>query len=265
MADLSHVKTFITSVQGVAQVTPRVKRITFAGGDLADYRCISPDQFLYLLLPPPGRTALTIDQQFTWDGYRDMPEAERPVGAYYTVREHREAEGELDIDVVLHQPTGHASGWAMHAKPGDPVALWGPRKAYEPPAETDWQLLIGDETGLPAIASILRSAPEGASVTALIEVAEASEEQPLPTAANAQVHWLHRDGAEAGRTSLLLDALEALELPPGNGYAWGGGELLAINQARRLLRTRGLGREATSLVGYWRHQAHPEEEQYPED
>ena len=38
-----------------------------------------------------------------------------------------------------------------------PVALWGPRTGFEPAAETDWYLLVADETGLPAVAAILAS------------------------------------------------------------------------------------------------------------
>lgn len=256
MADMSHIKTFLTSVQRVTQVTPMFCRITFGGGDLGEFECISPDQFLYLLLPPPGRTELTIDRDFKWADVPQMPEAERPVGAYYTVREHRAEVAELDIDVLVHEPLGHASAWARAAQPGDVVALWGPRKAYEPPEDTAWQLLVGDETAVPAIASILRDLPPGMRAIAIIEVADAREEQPLPSRGDVEVRWLHRDGAEAGRTDLVLDALEGLELPAGRGYAWGGGEVTMINRARRFLRQRGLGREATSLIGYWHHREH---------
>ncbi|MCK9485478.1 MAG: siderophore-interacting protein [Dehalococcoidia bacterium] len=256
MEDYTQIRTFLTSVRAVRQVTPLVRRITFAGGDLGAFRCIAPDQFVYLLLPPPGRTALTVDQGFTWAQYRQMPEPERPVGAYYTVREHRAGAGELDIDVVLHEPSGHASGWAGRAQPGDPVALWGPRTAYAPPADTEWHLLVGDETALPAIAAILRALPLGMRATAVIEVANAQEEQPLPTPAEADVRWLHRNDAEAGHINLVVEALEDLALPSGVGYAWGGGEVKMMNLARRLLRQRGLDRASTSLVGYWRHPQH---------
>jgi len=72
-----------------------VRRITFGGGDLVDFHPLAPDQFLYLLLPPPGRDALTIDASFTWTGYEQMAEADRPVGAYYTVRAWRPEVAEL--------------------------------------------------------------------------------------------------------------------------------------------------------------------------
>ena len=60
--------------------------------------------------------------------------------------------------------------WLKHAKPGDPVALWGPRMAYSPPPATQRQLLLGDETALPAIASILDAGPIATYVEAIVEL-----------------------------------------------------------------------------------------------
>jgi len=265
MTDLSQIKTFLTSVRCVSDVTPTVRRITFAGGDLELFECIGPDQFLYLLVPPPGRESLTIDQGFTWADYRTMPEEERPVGAYYTVREHRAEAGELDIDVVLHEPRGHGSSWAARAQPGDVAALWGPRKAYAPPEDPAWQLLVGDETGLPAIAAILRDLPDGGRATAVIEVADASEEQPLPSRGDVEIRWLHRDGEEAGRCNLVEEAVAEFVLPDGVGYAWGGGELRTMNVVRRQLRQRGMDRSSLRFVGYWRHSDHADEEPDPDE
>src|SRR5215467_7728871 len=116
--------TMVTSVVRVDDVHPRLRRITFAGGDLAAFRPVGPDTFLYVLLPPPGRDALTIDQTFTWDGYAQMAEDDRPVGAYYTVRRWDPATGEVEMLFVLHETHGeggHASGWAARAAVGDPV------------------------------------------------------------------------------------------------------------------------------------------------
>src|SRR5690606_926564 len=124
-----------------------------------------------LLLPPPGRDALTIDASFTWEQYGTMPDDERPVGAYYTLRRWRPDVAELDVLMVLHGDTGPASAWAHRAKPGDPVALWGPRTAYGPPAGSDRYLLVADETGLPAVAVVLEELDDGVPVQVVAEVA----------------------------------------------------------------------------------------------
>jgi NADPH-dependent ferric siderophore reductase len=257
MRELTGIRTFLTRVVAVDDIHPHLRQITFGGGDLSTFAPAGPDTFLYLLLPPEGRTELTIDQTFTWSGYEEMPEAERPVGAYYTLRRWRPDAHELDILCVLHGDTGPASRWAERARPGDPVALWGPRTAYAPPAGTDWYLLVADETGLPAVAAILESLPEGTTARVFAEVEDESEHHDLPTSPTFEVVWLHRDGSPVGTTTLLADAVRALPWPGGTPYVWGGGESRTMTAVRRYVRHEvGLAREQVSLVAYWRHDAH---------
>lgn len=266
VAEMAAIRTFLTTVKEVVEVHPHLRRITFAGGDLATFTPAGPDTFLYVLLPPPGRTELTIDRSFTWEGVFAMPEAERPVGAYYTLRHWRPEGPELDMLFVLHDE-GHATTWARRARPGDPVALWGPRTAYDPPAGTDRYLLVADETGLPAVARILEELPPGTPAQVVAEVADAAEHQELPERPEVEVTWVHRDGAPAGTTTLLVDAVRALPWPgAGTLYVWGGGESRAMTAVRRhVRRERGLDREAVSLVAYWRHSAHGDDAADPAD
>jgi NADPH-dependent ferric siderophore reductase len=271
-------RTHLTHVARVEHRTPRVRRITFAGGDLATFEPLdAPDQFLYLLLPPPGRDELTIDASFTWEGFYLMPEADQPVGAYYTVRHHRPARaagsggaglGEIDIDMVLHEPAGHgsaregaSSAWAERARPGDPVALWGPRTTFTPPRDpgepVDWWLLVADDTGLPAAAAILDWLPPDATAHVIVEVADEDERIPLGGGPGVQVQWLYRGPAPAGTTTALVDAVRSLALPPGRPYVWGGAESRTMAEIRRYLRREvGYPRERVSLTPYWRHAAH---------
>jgi NADPH-dependent ferric siderophore reductase len=259
--ELAALRTHVTQVVRTAQVTPHVRRITFGGGDLTTYEPLGPDQFLYLLLPPPGRAELTIDAGFTWESFWTIPDEDKPVGAYYTVRHHRPEQAEIDIDAVLHDDVGPASAWAAAARPGDPAALWGPREAFAPPADVDWYLLVADETGLPATAAILDWLPAGATVRAFVEVPDASEEQDLPG-----VTWLHRGDRPAGTTTQLVDAVRSLDRPGGRPYAWGGGESRAVTAVRRYLRDEvGLARAQVSMTGYWRHPSHTEELGDPDD
>ena len=66
-AALSVIRTFLTEVVAVEDVHPHLRKVTFGGGDLTTFDPIGPDTFLYLLLPPPGRAELSIDQTFTWE------------------------------------------------------------------------------------------------------------------------------------------------------------------------------------------------------
>jgi NADPH-dependent ferric siderophore reductase len=253
VARMRTIPTFVTRVLRTEQLSPGMRQITVGGGDLADFTPIAPDQFVYVLSPPAGRTELTIGRDFSWEAYQHMDVAERPVGAYYTVRRWRPEVHEIDLVVVLHGDEGEGSAWARRAQPGDPVALWGPRQAFEPPTDTDWYLLVGDETGLPAMAAILEALPADTVVLAVIEVADAGEHLPLPESPSVRVDWLHRDGAAPGTSTALVDAVRALELPPGTGYAWGGGESHVMTAVRRFLRRElGMAREAVSMLAYWR-------------
>jgi NADPH-dependent ferric siderophore reductase len=255
--DAARIRTFVAQVAAVREVHPRLRLVTVQGDDLRTMADAGPDAFLYLLLPPPGRDQLTVDQSFTWDGYWKMPEEDRPVGAYYTVRRFRPEMGEVDLLMVLHGDAGPGSAWAGRAAPGDPVALWGPRTSFEPPEETDSYLLVADETGLPAAAAILERVPDGVPVKVVAEVDSPEERQELPDLPMVDVTWCYRHGAPAGTTTLLADAVQGMARPAGQLYVWGGGESRALPRIRKYVRNDwGLDRAQVSLVGYWRHADH---------
>jgi NADPH-dependent ferric siderophore reductase len=257
--EMARIRTFLTRVVSVEEVHPHLRQITFGGGDLMSFEPLGPDTFAYLLLPPPGRRELTIDQSFTWEQHSAMAEAERPVGAYYTMRRWRPAAAEIDMLMVLHDDAGHASAWAARAEPGDPVALWGPRTGYYPPPGTQSLVLVADETGLPAVAAILEQLPAGWRAQVVAEVASEEERQALRSSLDIDVVWCHRDGAAPGTTTLLADGVRTLPSLGPNPYVWGGGESHAMTAVRRYVRDElGLAREAVSLTAYWRHRNSPD-------
>jgi NADPH-dependent ferric siderophore reductase len=265
LATLDTLRTYVTSVVRVEQLTPRFRQITFAGGDLDTFEPGGLDTFLYVLLPPPGTNTLSIDSTFSWSAYEQMAEADRPVGAYYTLRRWRPAApgrpAELDM-VFLRHAEGHATTWAERAQPGDPVAIWGPRTAYEPPEDTEWLLLAGDETGLPAISVILENKPGGVPADVFVELDGPENQLPLPDAADITVHWIYRGEADAGTTTLLADAVKAAPLRTGHVYAWGGAESRSMTAIRKHLRhTCGFEQSRVCMVGYWRHATTPPTEE----
>jgi NADPH-dependent ferric siderophore reductase len=250
--------TFLTTLARRAPVTPRMVRLTFAGGDLDAFEDAGPDTFLYLLVPPAGCTELAIDRSFSWDTYESLPEATRPVGAYYTLRAHRPPVAEVDLDVFLHDPSGPASAWALRAALGSPAALWGPRRMYQPLPSDEHLLLVGDETAVPAIAGILASLDASQRATALIEVRDGHDEILLPSDGAVEVTWLHRGEELARHSTRLVDAVRQLELR-GQVYAWGGGESRAMTRVRRHLhQERSIDPSCTEVIAYWRQGADPD-------
>ena len=64
---------------------------------------------------------------------------------------------------------------------------------------------------------------------------------------------MHRNGAEAGTTSLLLDAIKALTFPEGVAYAYIAGEVDMSQAVRAHLQDeRGFEPHHIKADGYWR-------------
>ncbi|UOX86001.1 siderophore-interacting protein [Amycolatopsis sp. FBCC-B4732] len=249
--------TGLLEVIAVRRPTPRTVRVTFTGHGLDELEAW-PDQQLKLLFPPPGRPvrlpAADGDVLRWYQAYLEIPEAERPVMRSYTVRDR--APATIDVEFVLHPGAdGPATAWARTAAPGQVLGRYGPDAAYRRPVPVAGTVLLaGDETALPAIATLLS---EVDNAVAFVEVADAAEEQPLPN-----VRWLHRGGAEHG--SRLLEAVRDTALPAGSA-AWLAGEASAVRALRRHLVERGLDKSAIEFTGYWRRKLTQDDAPTPED
>ncbi|MGU3361776.1 DUF2218 domain-containing protein [Methylobacterium sp. M6A4_1b] len=236
-------------VRRIEDLTPHLRRITFAGRDLARYD--APDMHIHLLIPPEGQPPV-------WpvpgaDGIPVWPQGpSAPALRTYTVRRVDAAAGEIAVDFVLHDAPGPGAAFAARARFGDVVGLLGPGGRGVAPA--DWYLLAGDETALPAIARILeRLAPEATGV-AVIEVGEAADELTLAHPEGIALRWLHRTGAPAGSTLRLAEAVKAVPIPQDRRvFAWAGTEFETFKALRaHWRRTCGLPRDRHLAVAYWR-------------
>lgn len=252
---------FRAEVVALRRLTPHQVRVTFGGPDLAGTVSAGLDQRIKLFFPLPGQTDPVVPEGENWyTEYRAMPEGRRPFMRTYTVRHFRPEIPELDVDMVLHGDTGPGSTWAGAARPGDRVAILAPDADHEeilgyefaPPADTEWMLLAGDDTALPAIASIIESLPAGMPVHAFVEVDSAAEMMPLHTEADLRITWLCRAGRPATSGGLLCDAIRATTLPTGRPYLWLAGESSAIKDLRRhLVNERDIDKELIYFAGYW--------------
>lgn len=176
---------------------------------------------------------------------------ERPQMRDYTPRHWDVDAGWIELDFVLHGD-GPASTWAAKATIGSKLVIGGPRGSLVVPPTYDWYLLAGDETALPALGRRIEELPAGSRVLAVIEVADKTEEQALATAADLSLTWLHRNGAPAGTTSLILDAIRGLTFPAGEAYAYIAGESTMSKAVRaHLTDERGFNPEYIKAAGYW--------------
>ena len=135
----------------------------------------------------------------------------------YTVRSVDPVAREIAIDFVVHGDEGIAGPWAASVQPGVTIDLLGPGGAYAPRKDADWHLFAGDESAVPAVTAALAALPLDAVGVALLEVHGPDHEIAVDAPEGVEIRWLHRDGAEAGTTSLLADALA--ELPWRGGRA----------------------------------------------
>ena len=233
------------------QLTPGMIRLTFGGPGLSTFKSTGiGDEYLRLFFPneKTGRLHLPhIAEDGRWT-YPDGQDALRY--STYTIRGFRPERGEIDIDFVVHAG-GRASEWAQRAMPGARITINNPRGLYAPPADTVWQLLVADATGLPALSRLLEQTPRHVQSRVFVEVARSEDEQELPAHPGATVTWLHRSGNGVA-PSRMGDVVRAVPLPPTPGYLWVAGEQKVVRSIRRFVRQElRLPPERYELVGYW--------------
>ncbi len=257
----------VMEVASVRDVTPHMRRITLRGDDLSRFDTLEALHLRILVQHPEAPTPQwpTLDP----NGIVRWPDGEhRPRLRVYTVRNVDVAAGTMDLDFVLHGDahteggpgTAPGADWARHAAIGQPMGIIGPGGGGL--KEADWYLFAGDETGLPAIGRMLEALPPQARGHVIVEVADAGEEQALAAPQGFEIRWLHRNGAEAGTTTQLADAVKGVSFPRDGReiYAWAACEFDAFRAIRTYLRKEvKLSRADHLVVSYWRRGRSEEE------
>ncbi|MGC4025528.1 MAG: siderophore-interacting protein [Mesorhizobium sp.] len=233
------------------RITPHMQRVRLAGKNLLRFSG-NGNLHCKLLIPRDGFAPewpfLDTQGSFRWGAG-----AGRPIVRKYTIRSIDVESGTLDIDMVIHADGGPGSEWAKSARPGDTVGMVGP--GGRGIGNAQWYLLAGDETALPAIARILESLPPQSHGVALIEVENIAEQQAIHAPAGFRIEWLHRNGAEPGTTSLLIDAVRATKMPddPASIFVWCGCEYAAFKEIRAYMRKEcGIPPSQHLIASYWR-------------
>jgi len=232
-------------------------RITLTGDELVGFSSLGPSDHVKVFFPDPA-TGIVTAPEVTADGIRRPTDAVI-ISRDYTPRGFRsDASGrpELDIDFVLHGlgadavGGGPASAWAAGAKPGDPLAVAGPRGSVLVPDAVAHVVLIADETALPAFSRWLELLPNETRITAILDVADDDAEEYVTAEqrARASIEWLYRiDGP-----GQLDESVRSLDITDDT-YVWAAGEATALAPIRRYLRHElGLDRDRLSVEGYWK-------------
>lgn len=245
----------------VADLTPGMRRVTLAGAQLRAFTSANGfpqpafesagfDDDIRLVFCYPGQTEPVLPVQK--EKGLDLPRDPRPLSKVYTVRRWDPEVDELDVDFVRHG-IGVGITWAYRARPGDRIHFYGPSASQALPDNADWLLVAGDDTAIPAIARLLDELPADARGQVFIEVAADAHRLELRALPHVELTWLVRDGAEAGTTALLVDAVRTTDWWAGRPFAWIAGEHTAVRDLRRhLVEDRAMPKEDIEFTGYWR-------------
>ncbi|ASM09664.1 siderophore-interacting protein [Serratia marcescens] len=223
-------------VSAVRQVTARIRRITLSGDDvdkfIADPRAQEPASWVKVFFP-----------------WRDTL-----AGRAYTLSGIDKLARTFDIDMVLHGE-GPASNWARDAMPGDKLGFAGPCSGgFRLLPQTRWLLLLGDETALPAMRTILASLSAPLPVLWFAEVGDAQEIQDVDCSFLQMNSWQIRTRHfDSVMNSPLVQAVSHCELPAGEGQVWLACEhQVAAYLKARFINEMGISRAALFAKGYWK-------------
>lgn len=216
-------RLYETTVRHVVDVTPRMRRVTLGGDDLADFASDRPGQWVKLF----------------FDDGAD--------GRAFTIRAWRPALCEIDIDFVVH---GHgvAGRWVASAKPGQIVRIAGPRSEFMH-APGKQLFLLGDETAIPAIAAILEEMDRAERAVVVVEASTPEAVQRLPIAKGTHVSWIISDRQPG---LLLAEYAQALTVSPETSQIWVACEATAARNLRCAFGRIGFDRSALHVSGYWK-------------
>jgi NADPH-dependent ferric siderophore reductase len=303
----SPVGAFDVEVVRTQRLSPTFLRVTFGGASLHDFLDHGPlgprDLRVKLVVPVGSRRPLDVrDLSDGWyQRWRALDPRERGVMRTYTVRRTRLGgpDPQIDVDFVLHVDEtgcgGPACTWAAAARPGDRITLIGPAAGAEGYGGIEWRpprpsglpptrvLLVGDETAVPAVCSILEGLPPGYVGHAVLEVPSHEDFSDVRSASAVDVRWLARGGRPRGELveSELRDLFRGAPTPApvqravvshvdvdeeilwevsagsstrGSGvHAWVAGEAGMVRDVRRqLVGELGVDRARVAFMGYWR-------------
>ncbi|MFG6082390.1 siderophore-interacting protein [Paracoccus litorisediminis] len=241
----------VLHVVGTETLGPNFRRIWFTGADLARYNTVA--QLHCRLLFKRGRGVPEAWPMMTDAGRIRWPEGRALLDTrLFTIRHVDLAGARLAVDFHLGSHAGPATDWARGAQPGDGVGFIGP--AAQGLVEAEFHVFAGDETGLPGIARCLAALGHETKGVALIEIDGPQDEQIICAPRGCDIRWLHRQGAPAGTTRLLVDAFDNIDWPQDLARAafWCGAERDAFVELSRVARALGLPRDRITGYAHWR-------------
>ena len=219
------------------------RRIVFHGDQLKGFSSAGFDDHIKIFFPDRETGELHLPQ-VTPEGI--VWGDQRPASRDYTPLHFDAATNELTVDFFIHAQ-GLASDWAVAAKPGDALAMGGPRGSLVVPETYAHQIYLCDESGLPALRRrLLALAPhQHIALTVLVSLHRPEAKAYLADLDHVQCEWLPADAAQ------LNARMAALALPPEDSFMWITGEGSLVKTISDQLLERGADADRLRAVAYW--------------
>ncbi|MFJ4836010.1 siderophore-interacting protein [Streptomyces sp. NPDC088747] len=250
------------TVRGSERISPHFISVTLGGEDFRHLEQSGYDQSGRLFFAAPGQDEVALPSGEKWMLQYTLRSAKRrPQVRTYSIRRFRPEVSAFDIEVCVHEerasdgPASPGAAWALAAEPGDKVGFLDEGYGYAPTPGAGWQLLVGDESALPAILAILERSADRLPAEVFLEVpAGADVRHDVVTPAATRIHWLPRNDPSMKPGTLALRTVREARLRPGPFYTWTAGESsLSTGIRRHLVGEREVPRTDIAFRGYWKH------------
>ncbi|RJL35692.1 siderophore-interacting protein [Bailinhaonella thermotolerans] len=167
----------------------------------------------------------------------------------YTIWDLDAGRRAIELRVHLYPGDGIGLRWARAARPGDRVTFWWPQGDFFT-READFHVFIGEETAGVAFGPMIRGLGASAEVHGVLEGETPEHDLPLP--GTPPLRRVHRHGAPAFASPVLLAAVAELDLPGNAGAAYVAGEARTCRLVRDfLVRERNWPRASIKTKPFW--------------
>ncbi|MEU1734069.1 siderophore-interacting protein [Streptosporangium sp. NPDC020145] len=159
--------------------------------------------------------------------------------------------GRKAIELRIHLYAGDGIGlkWARAARPGNRVTFWWPQGDFFT-READYHVFVGEETAGAAFGPMIRALGASTEVYGVLE--SETPEHDLPMPGTPPLRRVHRHGAPAVTSPVLLAAVAELDLPGNAGAAYVAGEARTCQLVRDfLVRERNWPRASIKTKPFW--------------
>lgn len=220
----------------VWNLSPNMRRVVLGGDELGGFPEASESGYIKLIFPDAPR-----------------PRPDRPAMRTFTVRAFDAVQNRLTVDFALHDDAGGlAAAWAQKAVVGDTILIAGPGRIKWIDTSSDWLLLAGDMTALPALLCNLEALPANARGEVVMELTSPEDAPEISLPAGMRLHQIINPNPHGGSMA-FVDHIRALPWPDGTVSVWAACEFQSMQQLRRYFRTdRGVDRSKIYLSSYWK-------------